>query len=56
MKPRITVITIGVDDLERDLAFDRNGPDLRVVEFPTDQKYRDSMQLFRWLLLKYEDA
>lgn len=31
MKPRITVITLGVDDLERSLAFYRDG-----LGFPTD--------------------
>ena len=31
MKPRITVITLGVDDLERSLAFYRNG-----LGFPTE--------------------
>ena len=43
MKPRITVITIGVDDLERSLRFYRDGLGLE-----TEGTTAQSLNMARW--------
>jgi catechol 2,3-dioxygenase-like lactoylglutathione lyase family enzyme len=43
MKPRITVITVGVDDLERSLRFDRDG-----LGFSTEGIIGTELQHGRW--------
>jgi uncharacterized protein len=43
MKPRITVITIGVDDLERSLSFYRDGLGLN-----TEGTSAQSLNMERW--------
>ncbi len=45
MKPRITVLTIGVDDLEKSLAFYRDGLGLK-TEGITGEEFEDGAVVF----------